>query len=221
MSCAVRPAAGHQFGRPPPDFMSRGSLTHATGGRPLAVRPRVQRDRHLTDSGQTSGRMETMFTISGSVCIDAAASKVSQVLSDLESIHVWVESIKRSYCVSSRTRGVDAVRVCHVEGNFTVRETIVDWVEGESFAYVGAGAPLMKHAVNQWRVEERGSQTLVTTSAQVELNWGVFGRLLEPLIAAVAKRMGSRSLAGLKYLVENGRPYPGNARKLLPLPSAC
>ena len=82
-----------------------------------------------------------MFTISRSLCIDASASKVWGVLSDLKSIHVWVESIKRSYCVSERKRGVDAVRVCHVDGNFTVRETIVDWVEGESFAYLGEGAP--------------------------------------------------------------------------------
>ena len=162
-----------------------------------------------------------MFTISRSVCIDASASKVWRVLSDLESIHVWVESIERSYCVGEHTRGVDAVRVCHIGGSFTVRETIVDWVEGESFAYVGEGAPLMKRAINRWRIEARGSQTLVTTSAEVELRGGFFGRMLDPLFASVAGRMGARSLAGLKYLVENGRPYPGNMRKLLPVPSVC
>ena len=116
-----------------------------------------------------------MFTISRSVCIDASTSTVWRVLSDLESIDVWVESIKRSYCVNEHTRGVDAVRVCEVDGNFKIRETIVDGVEGESFAYVGEGAPLMKRAINQWRVEARGSQTLVTTSAEVELKGGFLG----------------------------------------------
>ena len=37
-----------------------------------------------------------MFTISRSVCVDASASKVWGVLSNLDSIHVWVESIKRN-----------------------------------------------------------------------------------------------------------------------------
>ena len=129
-----------------------------------------------------------MFTISRSVCIDASASRVWKVLSELESIHVWVESIRRSYCVGERARGVDAVRICELSDDVAVRETIVEWVEGRSFAYAGEGAPMMKRAVNRWTVEDRGSQALVTTTAEVELKGGLFGRLLEPLAAAVAKR---------------------------------
>ena len=162
-----------------------------------------------------------MFTISRSVCIDAPASKVWQVLSQLESIHLWVEPIRHSYCEGSTTRGRDAVRVCELGGNLKVRETIVDWIEGRSFAYAGEGAPLTKRAVNRWTVEERGSQSLVTTTAEVALKGGICGRLLEPLFAAVAGRMGVRSLAGLKFYVENGTPYQGNARRLLPKPATC
>jgi hypothetical protein len=44
---------------------------------------------------------------------------------------------------------------------------------------------------------------------------------LEPLFALLAKRLGAMSLGSLKYLCENGRPFEGNARKLLPVPSTC
>lgn len=64
----------------------------------------------------------------------------------------------------------------------------------ESFAYGGEGAPLMKRAVNRRRVEERGSQTLVTTSVEVELKGGSFGRLLRRRREA----HGLEILAGLK-----------------------
>ena len=64
-------------------------------------------------------------------------------------------------------------------------------------------------------------QTLVTSTAEVELKGGLIGRLLEPLFAAIARRMGTRSMAGLKYLVENGHAYAGNPRRLLPVPSTC
>lgn len=162
-----------------------------------------------------------MIKISGSVCIDAPVTHVWSVLSELESIDVWVDSIERSYCVGERTRGVDAVRVCQLRGDVTVKETIVAWEEGESFGYTAEGVPLMKRATNFWRVEERGSQTLVTTSSDLELKGGVFGRLFEPMLAPTIKRLAPKSLAALKYLVENGKPYPGNTRKLLPVAARC
>ena len=162
-----------------------------------------------------------MFTISGAVCIDAPLASVWRVLSDLESIHVWVEPIKRSHCVSEHTRGTGAVRVCELDRNVAVRETVIEWIEGQPFTYSGEGAPLMKRAVNRWSVEGHGTQTLVTSFAEVELKGGRWGRLLEPLVGAVARRMGSKSLAGLKYLIENGKPYAGQPRRLLPARSTC
>jgi carbon monoxide dehydrogenase subunit G len=162
-----------------------------------------------------------MFTISASVCIDAPVGNVWHVLSALESVHVWVDPIKRSRCVSEHTRGAGAVRVCELDRNVAVRETIIEWIDGKSFTYTGEGAPLMKRALNRWSVEAHGAQTLATSFAEVELNGGPWGRLLEPLVGAVARRMGAKSLAGLKYLVENGRTYAGNPRRLLPAPSIC
>jgi carbon monoxide dehydrogenase subunit G len=162
-----------------------------------------------------------MFTVSGSVCIDAPAAKVWEVLSALDTIHRWVAPIRRSHCEGETNRGANAVRVCELGGNVVVRETIVDWVEGQSFAYTGEGAPLMKRALNRWSVEARDAQCLVTSTAEVVLKGGILGRLLDPLFAAIALRMGRRSLATLKYYVETGRPFAGKARALLPIPAAC
>src|SRR5215510_9073385 len=93
-----------------------------------------------------------MMKVSASVCINAPAPKVWALLSELDSIHVWNESIHRSYCESENKRGVDAVRVCELGGNVTIRETIIAWDEGQSFTYIGQGVPLVKRAANTWRV---------------------------------------------------------------------
>jgi hypothetical protein len=114
---------------------------------------------------------------------------------------------------------VGAVRVCELKQG-TVVETILEWDEGRSFTYQGEGAPMMKRATNRWTVEPRGSQTLVTSTAEVELKGGVVGLLLQPLVKIVASRMGARSLASLKYLVEQGHPYAGGHRLAL-APTAC
>jgi carbon monoxide dehydrogenase subunit G len=159
-----------------------------------------------------------MFTMTRSVCIDAPTSAVWAVLSDLDAIHVWVDSIRHSHCPAG-DRGVGAVRLCELKQG-TIRETIVEWDEGRSFKYRGEGAPMMKRATNRWCVEPRGAQTLVTSTAEVVLKGGVLGLLLEPLVMRMADRMGARSLASLKYLVEHGQPYAGKAQ-LAAAPVTC
>ena len=160
-----------------------------------------------------------MLKLSGSVCIDAPATAVWSVLSKLESVHLWIDSIERSYC-PAQSRGVGAARVCELK-QATIIETIVEWDEGRSFRYEGKGVPMMKRATNLWTVIPQGDQTLVTSEAELEIKGGVFGRLLEPVMKAVFSRMGPRSLASLKYIVEHGQPYSGPSH-LLPLaPVGC
>jgi carbon monoxide dehydrogenase subunit G len=160
-----------------------------------------------------------MFSMTRSVCIDAPVVAVWAVLSDLDAIHVWVDAIRHSHC-PGQDRGIGAVRLCELQQG-TIRETIVDWQEGRSFKYRGEGAPMMKQATNEWAVEAHGTQTIVTTTAEVVLKGGFFGVLLQPLVRAMASRMGARSLASLKYLVEHGEAYRGNPRRLAPAPAGC
>ena len=53
-----------------------------------------------------------MLKMTASVCIEAPAADVWAVLSQLESIHLWVTSIQHSYC-PEQSRGVGALRVVH------------------------------------------------------------------------------------------------------------
>jgi len=158
-----------------------------------------------------------VLQLNASVCIDAPVEKVWEVLSRLEAIQLWVRSIRHSYC-PERDRGVGALRVCELSGA-TLHETITAWDEGRSFTYRGEGAPLMKRATNTWSVEPSGGKTLVRSAASVELKGGIFGRLLEPLVAAMSARLGAQSLASLKYLVEQGHPYQGTERLAAQPPS--
>jgi carbon monoxide dehydrogenase subunit G len=162
-----------------------------------------------------------MMKLTATVCVDAPVSQVWAVLSDLDSIHLWSDSIHHAYCEGELTRGVDAIRVCELGGNVTIKEKMIQWDEGRSYTYIGQGMPLVKRAENTWNVEEHGSQTLVRSTAEVELKWGILGRLFEPVLLFASRQLGRKSLAAFKYLVENGRPYQGDASRLLPNPSVC
>jgi carbon monoxide dehydrogenase subunit G len=159
-----------------------------------------------------------MLKVQGAVCIDAPIEKVWAVLSHLESIQLWVPAIRHASC-PGQSRGVGALRVCELK-QATIHETIVAWEEGRSFTYRGEGAPMMKSALNTWTVTAHGGQTLVTSLAEVELKGGVFGRLLTPLVTLMSSRLGARSMASLKYLVEHGHPYDGG-QPLLAGPASC
>jgi hypothetical protein len=165
------------------------------------------------------GLLDAMLEMTDSVCIDAPVASVWAVLSDLEAIHLWVEAIRHSHCPGQR-RGVGALRICELK-QATIRETIMEWDEGRSFKYRGQGAPMIKSATNRWSVEACGDQTLVTSTAEVVLEGGFLGSLLEPLVRALAARLGAQSLAALKYLVEHGHPYAGKARELGSAPALC
>jgi uncharacterized protein YndB with AHSA1/START domain len=141
-----------------------------------------------------------MIQVTSSVTIDAPPIAVWAVLSDLESIHHWVDEIEHAHC-PGKARGVGAVRVCQMKGA-TTRETIVEWDEGSSFRYRIESAPLIKAATNRWAIEPRGAQTVVTSSVVITLKGGRLGQLLDPLVAVIFERMGLRSLARLKSLVE-------------------
>jgi carbon monoxide dehydrogenase subunit G len=160
-----------------------------------------------------------MLKLTRSICVDAAASAVWAVLSDLDGVHLWVDSIHRAEC-PGQDRGVGAVRVCELR-QATVRETVVEWDEGRSFMYRGDGAPMMASATNRWSVEAYGERSLVTSTAEITLKGGAVGRLLEPVLRPIVYRLGGRSLASLKYLVEEGHPHPRGGRGLAAIPSVC
>lgn len=112
------------------------------------------------------------------------------------------------------------MRVCELK-QVTIQETIIEWDEGRSFTYRGDGLPLTRSATNSWTLESHGEQTLVSSSAALELKGGIFGRLLAPLMKPMFTRMGAQTLAALKYFCEQGHPYRGRVRDLPFGPTFC
>src|SRR4051812_6776360 len=58
-----------------------------------------------------------------------------------------------------------------------------------SFQYEGFGIPLMRRATNRWSVVPHAEQSLLISEAELEIKGGIFGRLLEPILAPIMRRM--------------------------------
>ena len=162
-----------------------------------------------------------MIRLEASVCIEAPASVVWARLAKLEDIQLWSDSVLHASCDAETSQGVGAERICQLQGNRTIREKWIAWDEGHSFTYEGFGIPMMKRARNQWSVVSQGQKSLLITEAEVEIKGGVFGRMIEPILGPVMRRMAPGALAGFKYLVEHGQPFDGKTSSLPRPPAKC
>ncbi len=154
-------------------------------------------------------------------CIEASKEEVWGILSDVTNVSLWIAPILSARCDSDKKRGVGTERICQLKGNMTINEKWIEWNEGVSYTYQVFGSPLIKSAKNKWSVESMNGKTLLTTESEVQLKGGLFGKLLEPLMSLASKRMGANSLAAIKYLIENGKPYEGNFSALPKVPAVC
>lgn len=162
-----------------------------------------------------------MIKLVTTICIDAPVASVWARLAKLEDIQLWSASVLRARCEGTLSHGVGAERTCDLAGNLTIRERWLAWEEGTSFQYEGYGLPWVKRATNRWSVQAVGKQTLLTSEATIEMKGGIWGRLLEPVMGLMARRMAPSEFAGFKYLVEHGQPYSGKYSEL-PRPAvAC
>ena len=86
------------------------------------------------------------------------------------------------------------------------------------------GCRSVKRARNAWAVQPHGARrTVLTTDAEAEVTGGRLGRLLEPVMGALTRRLRStpRCLAAFKYLVEHGTPYAGRHATSPPVRAGC
>jgi hypothetical protein len=162
-----------------------------------------------------------VIRLDATACIEAPAAVVWAALARIEDIKLWSEAVRDSRCEGPITRGAGAERTCDLAGGITIRERWLAWDEGRSFTYEGLGLPLIASAVNTWTVRSEGDRTLLTSSAEVVLKGGRFGRLLEPLFRRQFARMGPRTLAAFRHFVEYGEPPQVRHAKLPPVAPAC
>jgi carbon monoxide dehydrogenase subunit G len=162
-----------------------------------------------------------MITLSASVCIEAPAEVVWAQLAKLEDIQLWSEAVVHASCEGAVRQGVGAERTCELAGHRIIQERWVAWDEGRSFQYEGFGIQFMKRVTNKWSVTPHGSQSLLTSEAEIEMHGGVFGQVLEQLVGPLMRRMAPGALAGFKYLVEHGHAYAGKVSELPRAPGTC
>jgi len=155
-----------------------------------------------------------MLKLTGSVYIESSIKETWSYLSDLERISEWSEIILSAECTGENKRGVGAERVCNLKNNIKITEKMVAWENERTFTYQALGLPLVKIAENKWSLEESNGITKVVSESVVILRGGALGRVLEPLMSIMSKRMCLASLASFKYLVENGGAYEGKHSEL-------
>ena len=159
-----------------------------------------------------------MIKLEATACIDAPAAVVWEALARIEDIKLWSEAVRDSRCEGELSRGVGAERTCDLAGGITITERWLAWDDGRSFTYEGVGLPMIKRARNTWTVKPEGERTLLVSNAEVVLKGGRIGRLLEPLFRLQFARMGPRTLAAFRHLVEEGES-PRMRHSKLPLPA--
>ena len=160
-----------------------------------------------------------MLKMKGTICIDSTIEKSWDILSDIEKISEWSETIVSAKSIGNINKGIGAIRECKLTNDVTITETWVEWNEGESFTYVASDLPLVKSAKNTWSLIEKEGKTYLTTEAAVVFKGGYFGKMIQPLMKIIFNKMGANTLAALKYLIENGTPYEGK-HSSLPRPMA-
>ena len=141
-----------------------------------------------------------MLKIKASACIDASPESTWNILADIENIYLWSEPVLSSKCKGTQKSGVGTERVCHIGRNVVITERWVDWVDGVSYTYEGFNLPLVKAAKNTWSVKAENGKTLLTSESEVELKGGVFGKMLEPLMLLVSKKMGADALSACRKI---------------------
>ena len=162
-----------------------------------------------------------MLRMKTSACINASPETTWNVLADIENIYLWSEPVLSSKCKGTQKSGVGTERVCEIGKNVVITERWIEWVDGVSYTYEGFNLPLVKSAKNTWSVKVEKRKTLLTSHYEIVLKGGIFGKLLEPLMLLISKKLGSDALAAFKYLVENGKPYEGKHSNLPRVSAFC
>ncbi len=127
------------------------------------------------------------------VKIETKASKQAawSLLADYGNIHKYTSGVVASRLTTTEKQGLGATRRCDLPGkpgsNYVV-EKIVEWRDGDSFAFVitDTNAPI-KDAKVRWTVQERGSKSDLIVQAQYRTKLGILGAVMNMLII---KRQG-------------------------------
>jgi hypothetical protein len=165
-----------------------------------------------------------MIKMTTEICVDVPIDIAWRHMSRVDEVHLWAHVLQDSYAKTEQTRGKGTERACVLANGKTITETFTHWEEGKAFTYaVTEGGPaILKYAQNTWTLEgEEGGKTMIRSHVEMACNWGVVGKVLEPLIMWGIKRDMPNIAASLKYFVETGKAFDGDVKTLPRAPSFC
>lgn len=162
-----------------------------------------------------------MIYLENRICIEANIDQVWAHLSDLEKVNLWVPEIQVAKCPVGREKGLHAKRICKLKNNITIEEEWLSWNELNSFSYIAKGMPVINSAINSWELIQENGKTLVISKAEIDLGTGLLNNILSYFMKPYMRKMGPRTLALLKYWIEEGVPYSGKASHIPPGPMTC
>ena len=161
-----------------------------------------------------------MAELTRQVTVDAPKERVWEVLADFGGVSNWAPTITESRSLTEANEGVGAERTCDHVKMGTLEERIVEWEEGERYAYiVTKGLPMpMKSLKNDWSAASANGATRVDLRMVFETKFGPLGTMMEAMMLRrmMRKEMGI-SLAGLKYHVETGKTATMEVEDELPI----
>jgi len=140
--------------------------------------------------------------------VHAPVADAWKVIADFQNVHVYHPIVEHVTQASQHDRGLGAVRVCHFYDGGSVKETITDWKEGESFEVdlTEGSMPFHRSSATMRVVRFDEENSCVTLSMDYETKFGPVGKLMDRLmIRSKMIAMFARVLNGFEYHLETGK----------------
>ena len=82
-------------------------------------------------------------TVKKTITINTPKDKVWRKISNIVGLPTWVIDVKKTVYLSTKKRGVGAIRKITFRDGSTIEEHVVDWQDGQYFTYIATeGLPL-------------------------------------------------------------------------------
>jgi hypothetical protein len=109
------------------------------------------------------------------------------LLSDISVPHHYVPGLLSTEITTEQVQGIGASRLVYQKPTKALRETVVEWREGQGFKIRierpnGNPQPPFKNAFFEYSIEERAGAVCLVNSMSYELAEGFIGRLLDKLV---------------------------------------
>lgn len=117
--------------------------------------------------------------------VNAPRSAVWAVLADFPNISAWNSGVHRSDLIGDATEGVGAIRVCELDGNVSMRETVTQWTAEQTMKISIDDIQKMpvKEAAMTFVLADAGAGTKITMSYDFAPKGGPFAGVLAAMMA--------------------------------------